>query len=658
MDTTLADPLLGRVLDGRYRIQERIARGGMATVYRAVDTRLDRPVAVKVMHPSLAEDPDFVSRFTREAKAAARLSHPNVVAVFDQGSDAGTVFLVMEHVDGSTLRDLIRDRGRLSPRQALDLMASVLAALDAAHRSGIVHRDIKPENVLISSDGRVKVADFGLARAIQASHHTATTGLLIGTAAYLAPEQIQHGLADPRTDLYAAGIILYELLTGRPPYEAATPMAVIFKHVHEQVPAPSLLRPEVSRPLDALVLDATRREPADRPPSAAALLEQLEAVARTLPPEPLDLTRPTQVLGPHLTTVLHTGPAATRQQTLAAPVAAPVSPAGSTPQQGRRTRLPGWRPAVALLALLAVAAAIVGYLLMHQHRHTSSTPAGTATSAVTATSAAPPVTTVMQKFTGLSQAAAQTLADDNHLAVTFDPTLVYSDTVPAGNVVSQDPSDTIGQPVPPDTPVTLVLSKGQQLFTVPAKLVGMQLTAAKTALQAVNLDLGKHPSQYDPTVPAGAIISVTTTQTALPAKSVVDVVSSKGPQPVAVPDEHGRSATVAEADLTAKGFTNVSAIRAFSSTVSRGEVISQTPSLPASVQPSAAITLVVSKGPELFAVPYLKGLSAGAAEAKLVALHLKYHTQRLPNGPGNVLYTTPSAGQLVPAGTVVTLEIF
>src|SRR3954454_1112792 len=223
VDTTLADALLGRVLDGRYRIEERIARGGMATVYRGVDLRLDRPVALKVMHSSLAEDPDFVSRFTREAKAAARLSHPNVVAVFDQGSDNGVVFLVMEYVDGATLRDLIRDRGRLSPRQALDVMKPILSALDAAHRSGIVHRDIKPENVLIAGDGRIKVADFGLARAIAASQMTATTGLLIGTAAYLAPEQIEHGTADPRTDLYAAGIMLYELLVGKPPYTGPTP---------------------------------------------------------------------------------------------------------------------------------------------------------------------------------------------------------------------------------------------------------------------------------------------------------------------------------------------------------------------------------------------------------------------------------------------------
>ncbi|MDX6206170.1 MAG: eukaryotic-like serine/threonine-protein kinase, partial [Frankiales bacterium] len=275
MDTTLADTLLGRVLDGRYRIQERIARGGMATVYRALDLRLDRPVAVKVMHPTLAEDADFVSRFTREAKSAARLSHPNVVAVFDQGSDGGVVFLVMEYIDGATLRDLLRERGRLSARQSLDVMAPVLAALEAAHGAGIVHRDIKPENVLIAVDGRIKVADFGLARAIADANLTATTGLLIGTAAYLAPEQIEHGTADPRTDLYAAGIMLYELLTGRPPYVGATPMAVVFKHVHEQVPAPSLVRPEVPRQIDALVLDATQREPADRPPTAGELLEQL-----------------------------------------------------------------------------------------------------------------------------------------------------------------------------------------------------------------------------------------------------------------------------------------------------------------------------------------------------------------------------------------------
>ena len=429
MDTSLADTLVGRVLDGRYRIQERIARGGMATVYRALDTRLDRLVAVKVMHSTLAEDPEFVSKFTREAKSAARLSHPNVVAVFDQGSDGGVVFLVMEYVDGATLRDLIRERGRLSPRQSLDVIAPVLSALDAAHRAGIVHRDIKPENVLISSEGRVKVADFGLARAIAASHLTATTGLLIGTAAYLAPEQIEHGTADARTDLYAAGIVLYELLTGTPPFIGATPMAVIFKHVHESVPPPSLVRPEVSKPLDALVLDATRRDPEERPPSADALLEQLEAVSRTLPAEPLDLTQQTQVLNQHLTTVLRTDPPGGPAKTLVAPPAWPPAPVPKKAASPGRQRKPvswwrGWRLAVILLVVATLAAAAIGaYLGLSErngHAPLSATSATTSAAAAPTTGAAA-TQTPLQNFVGKSQADAAALGQQFNLNVVDRP---------------------------------------------------------------------------------------------------------------------------------------------------------------------------------------------------------------------------------------------
>ena len=210
MDTTVVDPLIGRLLDGRYRVVSKVARGGMATVYEGVDTRLERPVALKVMHPGLADDHAFVARFIREARSAARLSDPNVVAVYDQGQDAGTVFLAMEHVPGRTLRDLIRERGRLTPREALDVLEPVLSALAAAHRAGLVHRDVKPENVLLADDGRIKVADFGLARSALASGTSASTqGVVMGTVAYLAPEQVERGVADPRSDVYSAGILLF-----------------------------------------------------------------------------------------------------------------------------------------------------------------------------------------------------------------------------------------------------------------------------------------------------------------------------------------------------------------------------------------------------------------------------------------------------------------
>ncbi|NYV78473.1 protein kinase, partial [Streptomyces sp. UH6] len=247
MDTTLQDPLLGRVLDGRYRVDARIAVGGMATVYRALDTRLDRVLALKVMHPSLAQDAGFVERFIREAKSVARLAHPNVVQVFDQGTDGGYVYLAMEYVAGCTLRDVLRERGALQPRAALDILEPVLAALGAAHRAGFVHRDMKPENVLIGDDGRVKVADFGLVRAVDTV--TDSSGSVLGTVSYLAPEQIERGTVDPRVDVYACGIVLHEMLTGAKPHQGDSPAQVLFRHLNEDVPPPSALVPGLAAPL-------------------------------------------------------------------------------------------------------------------------------------------------------------------------------------------------------------------------------------------------------------------------------------------------------------------------------------------------------------------------------------------------------------------------
>jgi beta-lactam-binding protein with PASTA domain len=282
MDTTVADPLVGQVLDGRYRIESRIARGGMATVYVARDIKLGRAIALKVMHANLAQDDEFVRRFIVEAKSAAALSHPNVVAVYDQGTDGQYVFLAMEYVPGRTLRDLLTEQGRLGPRQALSLMQPVLAALGAAHRAGLVHRDVKPENVLLTDDGQVKVADFGLARAETASKQT-KTGMIIGTVGYMAPEQVLSGHADSRSDVYAAGIMLFELLTGYQPHQAESPLAVAYKHVNEVVPLPSSVLPGIPPQLDALVATATSHDPARRPADANHFLAVAAETDRALP---------------------------------------------------------------------------------------------------------------------------------------------------------------------------------------------------------------------------------------------------------------------------------------------------------------------------------------------------------------------------------------
>jgi eukaryotic-like serine/threonine-protein kinase len=277
MDDTLADPLTGRLLDGRYAVTARIAHGGMATVYLAMDTRLDRQVALKVMHAELARDEEFVRRFIGEAKSVARLSHQNVVAVFDQGSDGPFLYLAMEYVPGRTLKEVLRERGRFAPAAALDIMAGVLDGLAAAHASGIVHRDVKPENVLLTADGRLKVADFGLARAQAAAGHT-RAGLLIGTVAYLPPEQVTGDSTGPRSDVYSAGVVLFELLTGRQPFTGDTPIAVAYQHVNQDVPAPSTLAPDIPAAVDQLVLAATSRDPALRPADAGEFARAVRRV--------------------------------------------------------------------------------------------------------------------------------------------------------------------------------------------------------------------------------------------------------------------------------------------------------------------------------------------------------------------------------------------
>ena len=275
---TRGDHLTGRVLDGRYLIGSRIARGGMATVYEATDLRLDRTVAVKVMHPGLGDDDEFAARFVAEARAAAKLSHPNVVAVFDQGNDDGTVFLAMELIPGHTLRDTIGKEAPLSTARTLALLEPVVSALAAAHRAGLIHRDVKPENVLIADDGRIKVADFGLAKAMSATTQHTATGVLIGTVSYVAPELVVEGRSDARADVYAVGVILYELLTGKKPHEGETPIQVAYKHVHEDVPPPSRRVPGIPDYVDALVARATARDREQRPADAGVLLHHLRRV--------------------------------------------------------------------------------------------------------------------------------------------------------------------------------------------------------------------------------------------------------------------------------------------------------------------------------------------------------------------------------------------
>ncbi|HEU0102669.1 MAG TPA: Stk1 family PASTA domain-containing Ser/Thr kinase [Mycobacteriales bacterium] len=620
------DPLVGRLLESRYRLTGLIARGGMATVYRATDERLDRPVAVKVMHRALADDPDFVARFTREARSAARLSAPEVVAVYDQGRDelTGAAYLVMEYVQGRDLRALLRERGAVTPLRAVSLLEPVLRALAAAHRAGIVHRDVKPENVLLGDDGRVKVADFGLARAVETSELTSTTGLLIGTVAYLAPEQIERGSADARADVYAAGVVLWETLTGTPPYAAETPLQVAYRHVHEDVPPPSTVVAGIPGALDELVVRATRRDPALRPPDAGVFLAELRTVRRSL-----EAAAPTQRTG------------SVRQDTLVVPrlpAPAPAAPAlpGGLPPRGSR---PLAQPAPArrsrrglvlwlVVLLLALLAAGGGWYLS----------AGRFTEA-------PAVLT-------LAQAQAEQALRDDGLDVLLLPA-AFSETVPAGAVLDQDPDP--GARVRKGGTVELVVSKGPDRRTVPSSIVGATRDAAGQALQAVGLRVGAVTSEFS-AAPSGTVVRTDPAPgAALPADTEVALVLSKGVEQLRVPDVRGQQRTPADTALKAAGFTTTVTL-VFSDAAASGVVVDQSPSSGTAARGST-VALTVSRGPDVVQVPDLRGLSAAAAEGRLAERGLQGRAFDLPDGAGSVVTQQPAADATVRRGSTVTYYV-
>ena len=627
METTteeLVDPLVGRLLDDRYRLDSLIARGGMATVFLANDTRLDRTVAVKVMHRALADDPEFVARFTREARASARLSSAEVVAVYDQGTDAGTglAYLVMEHVRGRNLRDLLRERGALPPAQALELLEPVLVALAAAHAAGLVHRDIKPENVLLADAGRIKVADFGLARAVEASNLTATTGLLIGTVAYLAPEQVETGRADARSDVYAAGILLWEALTGEQPYTGETPLSVALQHVRSEVPAPSTVVAALPRAVDALVLRATRRDPADRPADGSALLADLRAVRSTLPTDRTDVRRSGgQQSALHRTLVV---PRPFAASVTAHPTRPPTEAGADRPRRRRRGRI-----ALAVVALLALLAGGGGYYL-GQVRFTT-TPG----------------------VLGLDKAAARQVLTRGGLGIRLG-TAVSSETIPAGAVLGQSPRP--GARISRHGAVTLVFSLGPDRRRVP-DVVGSTEPASRSALTAAGLAYRSTALVFSRTVAKGVVLSTDPpVGSRLKPGTPVALIVSKGVQQVAVPDVRGKDIAAATATLVKAGFV-VTTSQAFSDTAAKASVLDQSPNR-GSVDLGSTVALVVSKGPDLVKLPDLTGDDRDRAVSALQALGLKTNVLAFPGGPGLVLRTSPGGGTMVRRGSTVTLYAF
>ncbi|MEU3221397.1 Stk1 family PASTA domain-containing Ser/Thr kinase [Streptomyces sp. NPDC006971] len=634
MDTTLQDPLVGQLLDGRYRVDARIAVGGMATVYRAVDTRLDRVLALKVMHPALATDASFVERFIREAKSVARLAHPNVVGVFDQGAQGQYVYLAMEYVPGCTLRDVLRDRGALQPRAALDILEPVLAALGAAHRAGFVHRDMKPENVLIGDDGRVKVADFGLVRAVGSV--TSTTGSVLGTVSYLAPEQIEHGTADTRTDVYACGVVLYEMLTGSKPHIGDTPAQVIYQHLNEDVPAPSAAVPELPVELDDLVASATARNPEVRPFDAVALLAETREARSALTDAQLDAVPPQALAEAHGSAEDRTSviprllPAdqgvAHHTSRLEMPLPAPPRPAPRAPWR----RGPRRSVVTALVAVLLVLGIGTGVWYINSGQFTR-----------------------VPSVLGQTEKTAQKRLSDAGLELE-GVERAYSDTVERGKVISSDPGS--GDRIRGNDAVKLVVSRGPEIVKVP-DVQGLALADAKRDLKEVGLVPGMVTEEFSEETARGEVIR---TDPAAGAErrsgSAVALVVNKG-APVDVPDVTGLSVEDATAALDEVGLkAEVLPERVHSPEVA-GDIAHQSLGEGSRAAEGDTITLTVSKGPRMITVPDVTGKDVDDARSELEDAGFDVKVDRpLLSFRDTVASQSVEGGERAPEGSTITIR--
>ncbi|WP_454119211.1 Stk1 family PASTA domain-containing Ser/Thr kinase [Microbacterium lacticum] len=629
------DPLIGRLVDGRYRVRARIARGGMATVYVATDLRLERRVALKVMHSHLSDDTVFQGRFIQEARAAARLADPHVVNVFDQGQDGEMAYLVMEYLPGITLRDLLREQRRLSIPQTITIMDAVLSGLAAAHRAGIVHRDVKPENVLLAEDGRIKIGDFGLARATSAN--TATGQMLLGTIAYLAPELVTRGTADARSDIYALGIMLYEMLVGEQPYKGEQPMQIAYQHATDSVPRPSAKNPGVPEQLDELVMWATERDPDERPTDARAMLDRLREIEKELGVFPHVVRTP----APGVVAVddgVDSGEVTKIMPgTFTAPtVTDDVDNATLLRRRARRNAGKGWW-LVLLVLLLAGLASGAGWWF----------------------GSGPGSLVAVPDVTGQSfDEAAGALAAQSLVAV---PGEDYSRDVAAGLAIRTEPG--IGERVEKDSAVTVVISLGPASHEIGA-LAGKSLDEAARTLEELYITASGDPSRVFADAPVDAVVSASITPpgggdavdctqgcSALEGSTVAFEVSAG-----AIPDVSGRSVGDATAALEAVELA-VTTDEEYSDDVAEGKVVRVAVG-DGAVRPGDTVTLVVSKGPEPIAVPDVTGQTVAVAMATLEKAGFEPGTA-LPEivwGIFTVSGTDPKAGSMQLPGTKITVR--
>lgn len=667
-------------MDGRYQVRSRLARGGMSTVYLATDRRLERDVALKVLHPHLANDQTFLERLSREAKAAASLSHPHIVGVLDQGEDGHIAYLVMEYVKGHTLRDVLNEQGALPPRLALALIDPVIEGLAAAHRAGLIHRDIKPENVLIADDGRIKVGDFGLARAVTA---TTSTGALIGTVAYLAPELVLGKAADARSDIYAAGIMLYEMLTGQQPYSGESPIQVAYQHVNSSVGRPSAVVPGLAEDLDELVQWSTSVDTENRPVDGTAFLSELRHVRRTLSDEQLDhrteapapfppapgatapvgqateaiptTVSPTEFISrqSNPTTVMAASNRGAPHSRMAVPgldddIRQPAkrelkrlerqdakerARAAATPIRPLREGNPRRRGIIWAIAILvlAILAASAGWFF-------GMGPGSPGT-----------VPDVKNKTVAEAQQLLRTAGFQS------EPQDVFDDDVQSGFTVGTKPD--AGSQVRKFQPITLFVSKGARLFALPG-LAGGTLDEAKNALNSAQMALGNVTQAFDDKVPAGVVISQDPAKgTEVRHGTPVALVVSKGPQPIPVPDVRGQTQDAAVKAIQDAGLKAVIAPETVNDkTVPKGAIVSQSPAN-GNLFKGDSVTLTVSKGPKLVKVPSFIGKQAKDARKQLEDLGFEVKVNEILGGFFGTVRDQNPVNTDVPEGSLITLTV-
>jgi serine/threonine-protein kinase len=627
-DSQNLDPLLGKVLEGRYSVDELIARGGMATVYRGTDLRLGRTVALKVLGGVLVNDPDFVDRFTQEARATAALTHPNVVAVHDQGISEGFPFLVMEFVQGRTIREIMAQSGPFTSAHALEIISSVLAGLSSAHDAGFVHRDIKPENVLITHDGHIKVTDFGLARVINDTPVSDSTGaVLLGTMAYLSPEQVQQLAVDQRSDVYSCGILLYEMVTGLVPFTGSSPLEVAYQHVNSSVSAPSSIQPDVPPAVDHLVLAATRKSPTERIQSARefrdGVVRAISAVPRA---EALTTALPLQN-----TQVIPTPVRGAHRATGAVPLQKPnpgVGPSGAHRESSTKPKGRKWAPLLLILALL------VGGGTWYQFTGSYEV--------------VPPVSS-------LTVDEATVILAPLELGV--EVVEEFSEDIPAGVVIRTEPAS--GENARKGSPVTLIVSKGQERYLIPSDLTGQDPKDATSALEALTLVISATNEVFDEVIPVGKVVSTDPIGgTSVKRETPVTILISKGPAPVEVPPIIGTLITDATTTLGAIGLTTETTREDFDDSVA-GTILSTDPIPGTTVPKGTIIKVVLSKGPVLVDVPNVVGMDVATATTTLQSAGFQVKVvNKLTVAILNKVYSqNPAGGSKAPKGSVITLEI-